>query len=252
MSSSEIRAQKNQLPSLISSLPEEIFVDIVAPCLSILLPESLPSLHVFPITHGEEREKTLSDIAKACEEWGFFQLVSHGTPLELLNKVKDLGSDCYKYRERRSVQDFNTLAIQHFWPQRDNVGIHRRSDEASEQDNGSDGLESGHFQWGLWLSFCTSYYFWFQILTLQASNLTSEDLSLTVLAPTSFTSPISPFLRFFEFTERVQTENAIQQRRSISNESSRRQSLGGADIILKLNGFFTTYYPSEATRATVS
>ncbi|KAG2281153.1 hypothetical protein Bca52824_052373 [Brassica carinata] len=90
MSSSEIRAQKNQLPSLISSLPEEIFVDIVAPCLSILLPESLPSLHVFPITHGEEREKTLSDIAKACEEWGFFQLVSHGTPLELLNKVKDL------------------------------------------------------------------------------------------------------------------------------------------------------------------
>ncbi|KAF2613792.1 hypothetical protein F2Q70_00007900 [Brassica cretica] len=94
--------------------------------------------------------------------------------------------------------------------------------------------------------------FFGKILTLQASNLTSEDLSLTVLAPTSFTSPISSFLRFFEFTERVQTENAIQQRRSISNESSRRQSLGGADIILKLNGFFTTYYPSEATRATAS
>ncbi|KAF3512790.1 hypothetical protein F2Q69_00001116 [Brassica cretica] len=51
MSSSEIRAQKNQPPSLISSLPDEIFVDIVAPCLLILLPESLPSLHVFPITH---------------------------------------------------------------------------------------------------------------------------------------------------------------------------------------------------------
>ena len=30
-----------------------------------------------------------------------------------------------------------------FKKQRDNVGIHRRSDEASEQDNGSDGLESG-------------------------------------------------------------------------------------------------------------
>ncbi|CAN7075363.1 unnamed protein product [Brassica oleracea var. botrytis] len=42
------------------------------------------------------KEKTLSDIAKACEEWGFFQLVSHGTPLELLNKVKELSSDCYK------------------------------------------------------------------------------------------------------------------------------------------------------------
>ncbi|CAH8260889.1 unnamed protein product [Arabidopsis lyrata] len=58
-----------------------------------------------------------------------------------------------------------------------------------------------------------------QILTLQASNLTSEDLSLTVLAPASFTSPptvvslnstpttpISPFLGFSEFTERVQNE----------------------------------------------
>ncbi|KAG2312194.1 hypothetical protein Bca52824_023751 [Brassica carinata] len=49
-----------------------------------------------PQINGEEREKTLSDIAKACEEWGFFQLVSHGTPLELLNKVKELSSDCYK------------------------------------------------------------------------------------------------------------------------------------------------------------
>uniref|UniRef100_A0A1J3JMW3 Uncharacterized protein n=1 Tax=Noccaea caerulescens TaxID=107243 RepID=A0A1J3JMW3_NOCCA len=58
-----------------------------------------------------------------------------------------------------------------------------------------------------------------QILTLQASNLTSEDLSLTVLAPASFTSPpsvvslnstptspLSPFLGFSEFTERVQSE----------------------------------------------
>lgn len=30
-----------------------------------------------------------------------------------------------------------------------------------------------------------------QILTLQASNMTSEDLTLTILAPTSFTSPPS-------------------------------------------------------------
>ncbi|WZZ28832.1 hypothetical protein YC2023_012233 [Brassica napus] len=58
-----------------------------------------------------------------------------------------------------------------------------------------------------------------QILTLQASNLTPEDLSLTVLAPASFTSPpsvvslnstptspVSPFLGFSEFTERVQSE----------------------------------------------
>lgn len=55
-----------------------------------------------------------------------------------------------------------------------------------------------------------------QVLTLQASNLTTEDLTLTVLAPASFTSPrsvvslnsspsspMSPFVRFSEFTGRV-------------------------------------------------
>ncbi|XP_048605306.1 1-aminocyclopropane-1-carboxylate oxidase 5-like [Brassica napus] len=54
--------------------------------------------------NGEEREKTLSDIAKACEEWGFFQLVSHGTPLELLNKVKELSSDCYKIEREEAFK----------------------------------------------------------------------------------------------------------------------------------------------------
>ncbi|KAL0717370.1 hypothetical protein Bca4012_066692 [Brassica carinata] len=69
-----------------------------------------------------------------------------------------------------------------------------------------------------------------QILTLQASNLTSEDLSLTVLAPASFqsppsvvslnstpTSPLSPFLGFSEFTERVQTEKRNTTTRKVQS-----------------------------------
>ncbi|KAJ1386027.1 hypothetical protein SESBI_41158 [Sesbania bispinosa] len=59
-----------------------------------------------------------------------------------------------------------------------------------------------------------------QILTLQASNLTSEDLTLTVLAPASFTSssvvslnspmtPTSPFIGFTEFLGRVNGERGI-------------------------------------------
>ncbi|XP_009135553.1 uncharacterized protein LOC103859731 [Brassica rapa] len=69
-----------------------------------------------------------------------------------------------------------------------------------------------------------------QILTLQASNLTTEDLSLTVLAPASFTSPpsvvslnstptspISPFLGFSEFTERVQTEKRNTTTRKVQS-----------------------------------
>ncbi|KAH0888865.1 hypothetical protein HID58_051294 [Brassica napus] len=251
MSSSEIRAHKNQPPSLISSLPEYFFVDIVAPCLSILLPESLPSLHI----NGEEREKTLSDIAKACEEWGFFQLVSHGTPLELLNKVKELSSDCYKIEREEAFKTSTPVKLL-------NELLEKNSGEKLESVDWEDVftlLDHNQNEWPSNISGLkeTMLEYIGEVMKLaskmmEASNLTSEDLSLTVLAPTSFTSPISPFLRFFEFTERVQTENAILQRISISNESSRRQSLGGADIILKLNGFFTTYYPSEATRAIVS
>ncbi|XP_010416671.1 PREDICTED: 1-aminocyclopropane-1-carboxylate oxidase 5 [Camelina sativa] len=56
----------------------------------------------FSKLNGEEREKTLSEIAKACEEWGFFQLMNHGIPLELLNKVKTLSAECYK-KEREEA-----------------------------------------------------------------------------------------------------------------------------------------------------
>ncbi|TKY69729.1 hypothetical protein E2542_SST06011 [Spatholobus suberectus] len=60
-----------------------------------------------------------------------------------------------------------------------------------------------------------------QILTLQASNLTCEDLTLTVLAPASFTSPLSvvslnspttpmsPFIGCSEFLGRVNAERGI-------------------------------------------
>lgn len=63
-----------------------------------------------------------------------------------------------------------------------------------------------------------------QVLTLQASNLTSEDLTITVLAPASVTSapsvvslnssptaPISPFVGFSEFAGR-ERNSAIMQR----------------------------------------
>ena len=59
------------------------------------------------------------------------------------------------------------------------------------------------------------------MLTLQASNLTSEDLTLTVLAPASFTSPpsvlslssspsspASPFINSSELTTRVSSERS--------------------------------------------
>ncbi|KAK6246266.1 hypothetical protein SCA6_009356 [Theobroma cacao] len=50
----------------------------------------------FSQLNGEERAKTLAQIANACEEWGFFQLVNHGIPEELLERVKKVSTKFYK------------------------------------------------------------------------------------------------------------------------------------------------------------
>lgn len=70
-----------------------------------------------------------------------------------------------------------------------------------------------------------------QVLTLQASNLTSQDLTMTVLAPASFTSPpsvvslstsptspLSPFIGGSDFTERVSIDKQISAAQSSSNQ----------------------------------
>ncbi|XXG87085.1 hypothetical protein AAC387_Pa11g1864 [Persea americana] len=51
---------------------------------------------------GEEKAETMAKIANGCEEWGFFQLINHGIPVELLEKVKKVCSECFKLdREKR-------------------------------------------------------------------------------------------------------------------------------------------------------
>ncbi|CAH8356201.1 unnamed protein product [Eruca vesicaria subsp. sativa] len=65
----------------------------------------------FSKINGEEREKTLSEIARACEEWGFFQLVNHGIPLDLLEKVKKLSSECYKTEREEAFKNSTPVKL---------------------------------------------------------------------------------------------------------------------------------------------
>ncbi|XVE60279.1 hypothetical protein DITRI_Ditri05aG0116000 [Diplodiscus trichospermus] len=62
----------------------------------------------FSKLNGEERAKTLAQIAIACEEWGFFQLVNHGIPEELLESVKKVTSEFYKLERE---ENFNSSKL---------------------------------------------------------------------------------------------------------------------------------------------
>ncbi|KAJ8773362.1 hypothetical protein K2173_028539 [Erythroxylum novogranatense] len=57
---------------------------------------------------GEERAKVLAEIANGCEDWGFFQLVNHGIPQELLDRVKRVCSEFFKLERE---EDFKNSAI---------------------------------------------------------------------------------------------------------------------------------------------
>ncbi|KAJ7946348.1 1-aminocyclopropane-1-carboxylate oxidase [Quillaja saponaria] len=58
-------------------------------------------METFPVVdmeklNGEERGTTMEMIKDACENWGFFELVNHGIPIERMNTVERLTKEHYK------------------------------------------------------------------------------------------------------------------------------------------------------------
>ncbi|KAE8728343.1 1-aminocyclopropane-1-carboxylate oxidase 5 [Hibiscus syriacus] len=62
----------------------------------------------FSKLNGDDRAKTLAQIENACQEWGFFQLVNHGIPVELLERVKKVSSEFYKMERE---ENFNKSKV---------------------------------------------------------------------------------------------------------------------------------------------
>ncbi|KAF7829804.1 1-aminocyclopropane-1-carboxylate oxidase 5 [Senna tora] len=65
----------------------------------------------FSKLNGEERAKTMAQIANGCEEWGFFQLINHGIPEELLERVKKVCSECYKLEREEIFKNSTTVKL---------------------------------------------------------------------------------------------------------------------------------------------
>ncbi|CAA0840808.1 1-aminocyclopropane-1-carboxylate oxidase 5 [Striga hermonthica] len=74
---------------------------------------------------GEERAKTLAQIAHCCEEWGFFQLINHGISEELLEKVKKVASECFKLEREPNFKNSKPVKLL-------NEIIDKKSDEKLE------------------------------------------------------------------------------------------------------------------------
>ncbi|KAE8713436.1 1-aminocyclopropane-1-carboxylate oxidase 5 [Hibiscus syriacus] len=60
---------------------------------------------------GDERAKTLAQIANACQEWGFFQLVNHGIPVELLERLKKVSSEFYKLEREENFDKSKVVEL---------------------------------------------------------------------------------------------------------------------------------------------
>ncbi|CAN6701933.1 unnamed protein product [Malus baccata var. baccata] len=57
--------------------------------------ENFPVINLESL-NGEGRKATMEKIKDACENWGFFELVSHGIPTEFLDTVERLTKEHYK------------------------------------------------------------------------------------------------------------------------------------------------------------
>lgn len=72
---------------------------------------AIPVIDMKKLLNEEESEMTMDQIYKACQEWGFFQLVNHSIPDTLLDRVQELFKEHYKNSMEAQFQKSSVVGM---------------------------------------------------------------------------------------------------------------------------------------------
>jgi len=81
------------------------------PRISFTEAEGIPLIDLSPIAQtlhpsSDKVAAVIREIGNACEEWGFFQVINHGVPLEKRQRIEDLSRKFFaqSLEEKRKVR----------------------------------------------------------------------------------------------------------------------------------------------------
>ncbi|CAL0318608.1 unnamed protein product [Lupinus luteus] len=98
MSVEKVGAQKQDMGDI-----DSVFIQSTEhrPKLKVLEPTEIP---VIDLSQSND-EELISNIGKACQKWGFFQVINHGVPLEVSKKVDIVADKFFK----QSIEEKNKV-----------------------------------------------------------------------------------------------------------------------------------------------
>lgn len=83
---------------------------------SILEAEGIPLIDLFPLNSQESDEDSLhrlvAEVGEACEKWGFFQVINHGVPSQVRERIESASKEFFalpKEEKRKSSRDETNL-----------------------------------------------------------------------------------------------------------------------------------------------
>lgn len=73
--------------------------------------ENFPVINMVKLD-GEERGAAMDVLRDACENWGFFEILNHGIPVELMDKVEKMTKAHYKKSMEQKFKEFANQALE--------------------------------------------------------------------------------------------------------------------------------------------